>query len=306
VAKSDRLNDMLNRLAAAEEQFLANEFLAPRLRGSQVQVRIAGVVCHLKVEPADFEGWGVFRPTSHTTARLVRPARLAERQRYLELFPLLRLILCRRENEHWLGLPAHQADSRFRIQGLVPVRLIEEAQLFEVAETRFDGTQCWFERLDARRDPAAAAYLRQALQGMVEPEQLSRPGLTAEERTAYGLNYWPILEAEIEAHRDRVEERLRQALTHAGALLRGYLERDDNYRIEFDIGGERHVSVVNKQDLSVQVAGICLSGEDAHFDLTSLVGVLREAHEQGDVVRVGEDNQGMEEEQYWRVHPPPP
>lgn len=306
MAKSRNLQDMMNRLAAAEEQFLANDFLAPRLRGSLVRVRVAGVVCQLAVEPPDFEGWGVFHPTSHTAARLVRPARLAERQRYLELFPLLRLILCRRTDGQWLGFPAHQADSRFRIEGLVPVRLVEEAQLFEVVETRFDGSQCWFDRADARRDPGNAVYLRESLRKMVEPDRLDRPGLTAEERTAYGINYWPLLEAEIEAQRDRVEERLRQALDHAGAQFRGYLERGDSYRIEFDVAGERHVSVVDKQNLSVQVAGICLSGEDANFDLASLVGVLREAQGQGGVVRVGDDNRGMEEEQYWRVHPPRP
>jgi hypothetical protein len=304
MASSKRLNDALNRLAAAEEQFLAGEFLAPMFQGGQVQVRIAGVVCSLEVEPADFEGWGVFRPTSHSTAQLVRPATLAERQRYLRLFPLLRLILCQRQREHWLAIPAHQADTRFRIQGAVPVRLVEEAQLFEVIETRFDGVQCWFERTDARRDPATAAYLRQALQEITEPDQLSRSGLTAEERTAYALNYWPRLQAELDAKRDRTEERLREALAHAGAAFRGYLERDDSYRVEYEVDGQRHVSVVGKQDLAVQVAGICLSGEDRHFDLQSLVGVLRDPHGAGDIVPVGEDNRGMDEEHYWRVHPP--
>jgi hypothetical protein len=304
MASSKRLDDMLNRLAAAEEQFLAGEFLAQKFHGSQVQLRIAGIVCRLKAEPADFEGWGVFRPTSHSTARLLRPATLAERQRYLRLFPLLRLILCQRQPEHWFAVPAHQADTRFRIPGAVPVRLVEEAQLFEVIETRFDGTQCWFERADARRDPATAAYLRQALQEMVEPDRLSRPGLTAEERTAYAINYWPRLEAQLEAQRDRTEERLREALSHAGAAFRGYLERDDGYRVEYEVDGQRHVSMVGKQDLGVQVAGICLSGEDQHFDLQSLVGVIREAQQVGDIVAVGEDNRGMEEEHYWRVHPP--
>jgi hypothetical protein len=304
VARSRNVNDILNRLADAEERFLQSDFLAPMLRGGQVQVRIAGVVCRLKVEPADFEGWGVFRPASHSSARLVRPARLAERQRYLELFPLLRVILCRREGEQWLAVPAHQADSRFRIQGTVPVRLVEEAQLFEVIETRFDGAQCWFHCPDMRRDPGAAAYLRQALNDMTPPEQLSRPGLTAEERTAYLLNYLPRLEAEMQAQRDRAEERLREALEHAGAEFRGYLEHGDSYRVEYELAGQRHVSVVARDDLSVQVAGVCLSGEDAHFDLQSLVGVLREAQGEGYIVRVGAENQGMEEGEYWRVHPP--
>src|SRR5262249_51932533 len=109
--KSNRLSEALDRLAAAEEQFFAREFLAPVVRGGAVRVRIAGVLCKLQVQAADFQGWGVFRPRSHTEAHFVRPARLAERQRYLELFPRVRLILAWKQNDQWLGMPGHRADS---------------------------------------------------------------------------------------------------------------------------------------------------------------------------------------------------
>jgi len=306
MASSKRLRETLERLAEAEARAFASEFLAPVLPGVAVRLRIAGVVCRLKVTPADFEGWGIFRPSSPVTADLVRPARLAERRQYLELLPLLRLIICLRHENQWLAIPASQADTRFRIEGLIPVRLVEEAQLFEVVLSRFDGAQCWYDGPDPRRDPAAAAYLREALGAMVEPQHLSRPGLTALERTAYALNYAPRLQAEIDARRDRVEERLREALAHAGAELKDYLERDDTYRVTYEVDGRRHVSVVDQNDLSVQVAGICLSGEDRHFDLQSLVGVLREAHEGGQVVRVGFDIAGLPEGDYWDAHPPAP
>jgi len=303
MSKSKNANDALNRLAAAEERFLASEFLAPVLRGSHVQVRIAGVVCRLKVHPPDSEGWGIFRPASHSEARLVRTARLADRQRYLELFPLVRLILTRLQDHQWWSLPAHQADSRFHINGLMPVHFVEEAQLFEVIQSRFDGSQFWYAGNDPRWDPGSAAYLRQALEQMVHPERLSRPGLTATERLAYATNYWPRYEMTEEAHKNREEERLRQALQHAGAELKGYVERADVYTVTYEVDGQRHVSAVSKKDLSVQVAGICLSGEDQNFDLQSLVGVIHEAQGQGVIVRVGQENQGMEEDQYWRVHP---
>ena len=61
----ERFKETLDRLAAAEESAFAAEFLAPMLRGGVVQVRIAGVVCRFKLDVADFEGWGVFRPIRH-------------------------------------------------------------------------------------------------------------------------------------------------------------------------------------------------------------------------------------------------
>jgi hypothetical protein len=287
------VRQLIGRLAAAEAQFRAGEFLAPAVAGGQVAVRVAGVVCRFAA-PKRFRGWGIFRPDG-PRAKLVRPATLAERQRYLDLFPRRPMILVRPAGLDWLGWPAHQADGRFGPPALVPVRLAEDVQPFDHVEARFDGVQAWFERPDDRADPAAAAYLRDALRGMAAPESIHRPRLTAEDRAVYGL----ALAARREALRDRSEDRLRDALTHAGAELRGYVERDDAYRVEFAVGGQRHVSVVDKADLTVQLAGICLDGADRHFDLASLVGVLREAD---DVLRIGEG--GMDADQYWQLHPP--
>ena len=278
MATPKRVSKLLEKLAAAEEEFLGREFLAPVVHGGDVRVRIAGVVCRLGIEPADFEGWGIFRPVSHRQARLVRRASLSQRRQYLELLPLMRLIGCRRDGGRWLAIPAHRGDSRFSIEGLIPVHLVEEAELFEVVRARFDGSHCWFESVEPRRDPGHAAYLREALRGMTEPGQLRRPGLTPEERAAYGLNYWPRLKARIEARRDRTEQRLRDALAHAGAEMLDYLERRDSYR--------QHVSAVEKNDLAVQTAGICLEGQDRSFDLQSLVGVLREGRVEGQIHRM--------------------
>jgi hypothetical protein len=254
-----------------------------------VRVRIAGVVLRLRVDPAGFEGWGVFRPLSTTQARLVREAGLTERRQYLALFPAVRLILAQREKRQWFAVPAHQGDGRFRIEGMAPVRLIDEGQLFEIVLARFDGGEFWYESPDRRHDPGAAPYLREALAAMVPPDRLDRAGLTAEERTAYALSYVPKLQAQIEAARDRDEERLREALAHAGADLIEYRERRDVFRVTYNVGGRRHVSTVDKGDLTVQGAGICLSGEDRKFDLASLVGVLREGEGQGELYHVDDD-----------------
>jgi hypothetical protein len=320
------VHKLLNQFAAEEQEFLGREFLAPALRGGLINVRISGVLCRMRTAPPDFEGWGVFQPTSHTEANLIRQASLAERRNYLGLFPTFRLIVCRRAGNTWLGSTASFGDARINIEGMVPLRLAAEVQLFDCVRCRYDGSQFWFDERDMRHDPGAAAYLRAALADQTPPPDLERSGLTAEERAAYELNYWQLVqppdvdpeedEPQSNAlHRrrskrlrpgepaareaDPVRRRLRDSLSHAGAQLVDYLERGDSFRVRYRIGGREYTSSVDKADLSVQVAGICLSGEDQKFDLASLVGVLREA---GGVLRIGDE--GMDEEEYWRVHPP--
>jgi hypothetical protein len=304
------VSKLLERLAAAENEFLHQEFLAPALRGGIVRVRIGGVLCRIRIQPTDFAGWGVFRPASHTDANLVRPASLAERRRYLELFPLFRLLVCRRAGNVWFGSAASFGDARIQFEGMAPLELAEEVQLFDCVRARYDGSHFWFDELDSRHDPGTASYLRAALAEQTPPDELHRPGLTAEERAAYELNYWQLVEPAQRLRRQREEEpqesdlvrrRLRESLSHAGAQLVDYLERADSFRVHYTIGGRQYTSSVDKQDLTVQVAGICLSGEDQKFDLSSLIGVLREGDQHGEVLRIGDD--GMEEQEYWRVHP---
>jgi hypothetical protein len=172
----------------------------------------------------------------------------------------------------------------------VPVRLLDEPQLFEIVETRFDGVQFWYAGLDPIGDPARANYLRRQLAAMTPPDRIKRSGLTAEERSAYALAYWPRYATSEEARRSREEQRLRGALAHAGAELTEFVERRDVYTVTYEVDGRRHVSAVAKGDLSVQVAGICLNGEDQAFDLQSLVGVIREAESGGGLLRIGAEN----------------
>jgi hypothetical protein len=274
-----KIHDALDRLAAAERAFLDAEFLAPVLRGGRVGVRIAGVVCEMRVSPRDFAGFGVFRPTSHSAATLVREAKLAERRKYLELFPRVLLIVSSHSPKSTTAVPSNEPDARFSVAGEIDLRLVEEAELFDTIVARFDGSQFWFDQLDSRADPTAAPYLRQALAAMTEPKALDRPAMSPGHRIAYLLNYNVRLAAMVEDERTRHERRLREALEHAGAQLRDFAEHRDEYRVTYMVDGRRHVSVVRKDNLTVQTAGICLSGRDRDFDLGSLVGVLRESRE---------------------------
>jgi hypothetical protein len=301
------IHELLGRLAQEEQRFLGREFLAPALRGRKIRVRIAGSVCQMQAEPSDFEGWGVFQPVSFTKAAVLREASLAERRRYLELLPAVKLIVCLRQGDQWRCAAGNQADSRIRLEGLAQVALIEEVQQFDSIVARYDGSRFWFDELDMRREPAAASYLRSALLADVAASALQRPGLTAEERAAYELNQWEAARraeqaelrrqerqrrtdrrAERAAWResDAVQSRLRDNLSHAGAELIGYLERSDSFRVSYTVDGERFTSSVDKHDLTVQSAGICLDGTDRNFDLASLVGVLREGRRGNAIYRM--------------------
>lgn len=280
--------NLFDKLAAQESDFMNSQFMCPVTKGQPIRVRLAGVIMTLEVvRPKKFQGWGVFQALTPKTARLVRQANMTEQQAYLALFPTLQLILCRHNNDIWYGFPANQPAQRFQIHGIVPVRLAEEVQLFEVIQARFDGNCCWFEGPANSHNPRTAQYLRESLQKFVQPDKLELPGLTKEETEAYQMAYWPALEADIEAKKDRKEEWIKESLRRAGAQYRSYIERGNTFTVEYLVDGDQHRTVVNKDTLAVQSAGICLSGGDSAFDLQSLVGVIKEGTRRGRIVRVG-------------------
>jgi hypothetical protein len=277
------------KLAAEENVFFGADFFSPVMKHQGIRVRLSGVIMNLSItKPKDFEGWGIFRPLSTNTARFQREPTMQERRGYLDLFPVIRLIVIgRNDKEQWLGVPSNASDTRFNISGHVPIRLASEVQLFETVLTRFDGTHCWFDETDSASNLRNAAYLRKSFSEELEIGKIESPGLTKEEREAYAS----ALIREIENKRDHTEEQIKAAIERAGAKYRSYVERTDTFTVEFTVDGETHRSVVKKGNLEVESAGICLSGGDKSFDLQSLVGVIREGAQRRLIVRVG-DNRG--------------
>lgn len=276
------VHDLLDRMESAEEAFLQTEFLAPVLPGGSVRVRIAGLICTLQVEMPFEPGWAILKPLAMDRARVVDRASLRQVRDYLVLFPQVRLLLLARAGRDWLALPAHRGDTRFQFGGPVQVHLATGVEPFQQIVARFDGTFFWYQGLDRRRSAAIAAYLREALAAETPPDDLHKATLTAEERGAYRL-IWGAVEA---SRRDRVQERLAEAVAHAGAELSSYIEREDTYTVSFTVDGQPHRTLVRKDDLTVLAAGICLEGQDQRFDLQSLVGVIREGAQSGRIVRV--------------------
>lgn len=279
---------LFEKLAAEEEQFFGSEFLSPVLRGSKVRVRISGITVELNVRPKNFEGWGIFRCVDQKIARRVRDATMAQKREYLNLYPRFSLVVCQR-GDRTMGLPANQSDTRFVLQGQVPISLPEEVQLFETVDVRYDGEHFWFDQHSSFRSPRIATHLREMFSEETKPEDVTISGMTQEEKYAYALAF----DIEVESKKDRKEERLKRALERGGAVLRSYVERGNTYTVEFTVDGQRHRSTVDAETLQVASAGICLTdhrtgrAHDSDFDLQSLVGVIREGHNRRLIYRVG-------------------
>lgn len=278
-----KIDEFLDRMEDTERHFVGREFLAPVVGSGRVAVRIAGVVCMLRVThglPENYEGWAILRSISMNEAVFVRQAGLSEILSYLGMLPAIRLILLHENRSTWLALPANRGDSRFKIEGSVNVWLVDKGpELFETVISRFDGRSFWFDRRDPCRDPSLAAYLRQKTQEHHGSELtpltdiVRKPGLSREEKEAFKWVIHHLDQIEI----DRIEGRIRDALSHAGGIYRSYNRTSGGYVVRYTIEGRNYVSTVKGDDLSVVTAGVCLRGKDRDFDLTSLVGVLRES-----------------------------
>ena len=297
------INDIFNRLETLENAFRGQRILAPVIAGQSVSVRIAGVACRLKIE---FEekvaprGFGVLEAQSSESAKWLRPATKSEREKYLSLLPRVRLIALERGKGGWVAFPAQEGNGRVSLSGPVWMREVEEGvQAFDTILARFDGTNFWFEQIDARRSPSIAAFLRENLANEIAPERLHKTGLSTQERAAYALTlFGPPPEVEIESLPDfgraieptaeenysrfdsrgnGIEARLARSVAHGGARLVSFVERGSVVSVTYGFGDRTHTSTVRAGDLSVQTSGICLSGRDGDFDLTSLVGVMQEA-----------------------------
>ena len=269
-----RAKDLIDRFGRDEDAFLRTEFLAPVGRGSTVRVRISGIACELSV-PAAEEGIALLRPRSHREAEVVRPATRAEVKKYLDLFPRARLVVAYLHGGTWLGLPAATPGKGIKVEGWAPISLGRDLRLFQTAVVRFDGAHFL---LESTERPAEASVLRDELKKGTPADALTRKGITPMERGAYAFQ----LQLQEELAKSAEERRLERALRTAGAELRDFREKDGTFTVTWRVDGREVVSIVTKDDLTVVSSGICLSGRDRDFDLTSLVGVLRQHHHEGD------------------------
>ncbi len=274
---------LIETLAREEAGLRGREFLAPLTRGARARLRLCGLVYELAVRPPQ-PGWWRCRVLDARRAEVVEEALPWQRGDYLALWPALRVVLVAplrapdRPNDAWVALPFNPSDAlqRFGLSGPLLVQLVEAGRPFERAVARVEGATLWYDEPDRRGDPLLAEGLRAALS-----EERERPGLAGlapGEAAAYALLAGRIQERRAVDAAASTERRLRHALEVGGARLVDFVAVEEGLRVTWECDGLRSVTLVGA-DLGVLAAGICLSGEDDRFDLTSIVGVVREAPE---------------------------
>lgn len=267
---------LIEKMARAEREMVNTQFLAPRIRTSDVVVRIRGLTKTFQPTPSNFEGWGIFRITTDETAELSQQADRVQVGKYLKGLKTARFYLVRQLRDGtWLATPVNGStfENSFGAVRPVPIHLVTMGRAFEQVVGRWDGRNFWFDKADRRGDPKLPRSLAAALKNFVNPDALQIKGLTPELREAYRL----VFEKDDRLRVRCSEARLKQALALGGGQLESFIDGGDYWNTRWVTSdGEQHISAIRKSDLTVLSAGICLDGEDQKFDLPSLVGVVEQ------------------------------
>jgi len=269
------LRALVMQLGQRELDWQGRNLLAPVVAPGRATVRLNGLIYTFNIRPAEQRGFGVFRLAREGFADWVRDATVQEREKYLRLWPHVRLRLLRElEPGNWLAYPV----SPQRATGGLPLVVHEVARgsQFELIRAAFDGRQLWYFDAVGNTRLQLAEEMSRALRDYVTPQELRLRGLTPEDRKAYAWLYRPPRVA-APTPGDPDETRLRLALARGGGVLHGFTQDSENYQVSWrDSHGDMQFSCVRRRDLTVVSAGICLSDRDTDFDLTSLVGVVEE------------------------------
>ena len=296
------IDELLNKLASQEKDFLNQRIFAPYTKGgSQIVVRMNNVLYKLKTPKFKNDGFGVFKAKDANNAKKTREAELYEVTDYLQLLPKVDFILVAKIGR-WLGYPAnaHSFKQRFKVEpSLVQILVADNVEIMDSVEARFDGANFWFECPKFGGD----IERKEALRDRLEKQNYSitsnlTSGLTPEEAKAFKY----AVQFHKEANKSNLEKRLEEEFYRTGAVLDKFIERGENVEVQWrdKNSKKKYTSVLNQNDLSVVTAGICLSGGDSKFDLQSLVTVCREGNSRGHVVHVGRG--GMSERNYWDTY----
>lgn len=269
----NKISNLFNKLAAAEQQFFSGEILSPVYK-CPILVKIEGVITTLKT---DRDGWGVFTTADGKNATFKREPTIRERDSYLSLFPQLSFMVVAL-GDVLQGIQV--SNSNITLNGITPIFLPDTVEQFDVIFCRFTGRQLWFESINRRYPRRIISELKDALEKNVVPKNVSVSGISEKERTAYQILY----NNKVKGLMENDEFRFKDAVYRGGGEFLSYRKQGESYRVSYSVDGERYTSTFDK-NMMTQSAGICLNGTDGRYDVQSLIGVIREGQDNGLIYR---------------------
>ncbi|MHA1675803.1 MAG: hypothetical protein ACTSU6_01360 [Candidatus Njordarchaeales archaeon] len=296
------IDKLLNKLANQEKDFLNNLIFAPYIKGgSKIVVRLNGIIYKLNTPKFRKDGFGIFRATDANNAKRIREAEPFEKEEYLHLLPKVDVILVAKIGR-WMAYPSNTNSFKQRFgqdPSLLSILVADNIEVMDTVEARFDGLHFWFDCMKFGGDTERKENLRDRLeQQEYTITKAITTGLTPEESEAFKY----AVEFHREANKSKLEKRLEAELAKTGAAMDKFIERGGNVEVQWrdKTTNGKYTSILNKEDLSIVTAGICLSGGDKRFDLQSLVTVCRQNERRGGPVHVGRG--GMSERAYWDMY----
>ncbi len=119
---------------------------------------------------------------------------------------------------------------------------------------------------------------------MDDPKSLSEiSGIIPEEVAAYKFALEQKQLRDKVEHEKSTEERFNEALEHVESALTSYRDIGDRRFVTYTVNGRNCTAVLDKDLLWIHSAGICLPGENAKLDITSLISVLRQGRKYGKI-----------------------
>jgi hypothetical protein len=234
-----------------------HEVVAPVDGTERVAVNVDGLIWLLRADDAP-RGWGVFDVCADQAVWL-RAATPWERDEYAQRSYRFRATVFGVRDGTALALRPGDGATCL-------VRLASAVDLFDTVDVCYDGRCCWW--LDTMsRDPTLEVWRAALHDGMAPhdkvPHAISRAYVRA----------WAIHQA---TRPTPLQDRLRRSLELAGAtFLETRLHAQGTF-VRWCYKNQNYETLVDPATLDVVSAGVCLSGRDADFDLTSLVSVMGE------------------------------
>lgn len=282
--------DIINKLAEQEKAQLQQEFIAPFTGNGRVRLRLCGIVREFPIifkkrRETPRAGFGIFK-IIEDVAVFQKIATLDLVRHYCMILPRARFVLTDQQDDQWFGLQLYAGTRKLQTEGPVPLRMVSERSThFDSVVAAFDGENFWCFEQDISRPAVIAVRLREELGKLTDPDKVSVPGMLTQELLAY-KTAWLARKPRNPYDPDSKlseNERIELALAHAGAILQSVTALNaTTATVRFQRGHALHSVTVNRKTLEVVSSGICLSGRDREFDLTSLVSVFDEKEQEND------------------------